>query len=47
MVTITSMYYALNRFEVCTYEEFLALMRNWRKYSKKHSIDIHGESIGE
>ena len=44
MVTITSMYYALERFEICSHEKHLELKRNWRKYSKNNSIDIHGKS---
>ena len=43
MVTITAMYYALERFEICTSEKHLALKRNWKKYSKEHSIDIRGQ----
>ena len=47
MVTLTSMYYALERFEICSHEKHLELKRNWRKYSKEHSIDIHGQSKKE
>ena len=43
MITITSMYFALERFELCTHEEHLELKRNWRKYSKENSIDIHNQ----
>jgi len=43
MVTITSMYFALERFEVSTHEEHLELKRNWKKYSKENSINIHGK----
>lgn len=47
MVTITSMYFALERFEICNHKEHLELMRNWRKYSKQNSINIYGKRIGE
>ena len=47
MVTITSMYFALERFEICTHDEHLELKRNWRKYSKEESINIHGRTIEE
>jgi hypothetical protein len=47
MVTITSMYFALERFEICTHEEHLALKRKWRKYSKQNSINIYGKPKGE
>ena len=47
MVTITSMYFALERFEICNHKEHLELKRNWRKYSKQNSINIHGKPIEE
>ena len=47
MVTITSMYFALERFELCTHKEHLELKRNWRKYSKENLINIHGKPIEE
>lgn len=47
MVTITSMYFALERFEICTHKEHLELKRNWKKYSKKNSINIHGKPVEE
>ena len=47
MVTITSMYFALERFEICTHKEHLELKRNWRKYSKQNLINIHGKPIEE
>jgi hypothetical protein len=45
VVTITSMYFALERFELCTHDEHLELKRNWRKYSKNNSINIYGKPI--
>jgi len=47
VVTITSMYFALERFELCTHDELLELQRNWRKYSKNNSINIYGKPIEE
>jgi hypothetical protein len=47
VVTITSMYFALERFEICNHKEHLELKRNWRKYSKRNSINIYGKPIGE
>ena len=47
MVTITSMYFALERFEICNHKEHLELKRNWRRYSKENSINIYGKRIGE
>jgi len=47
MVTITSMYFALERFGICNHKEHLELKRNWRKYSKQNSINIHGKIIDE
>jgi len=47
MVTITSMYFALERFEICSHEKHLELKRNWKKYSKVNSINIHGHSKKE
>ena len=47
MVTITSMYFALERFEICNHKEHLEFKCNWRKYSKQKSINIYGKQIGE
>ena len=41
-VSITGMYYALKRFEMCENDEFNKLLREWKKYSKSESIDIYG-----
>jgi hypothetical protein len=46
-VTITSMYFALERLEICTHKEHLELKRNWKKYSKENSINIYGQPIEE
>lgn len=45
MVTITSMYFALERFEICDHKKHLELKRNWRKYARQNSINIHGKAI--
>lgn len=40
-VSITAMYYALKRFELCENDEFNKLLREWKKYSKSENIDIY------
>jgi hypothetical protein len=42
-VSITAMYYALKRFEICKDEEIKKLLRDWRKFSKSENIDIYGK----
>ena len=44
-VTITSMFFALKRFEICSENEFKRLRRDWNKYSKAEGINIYGEPI--
>lgn len=44
-VTITSLYFALERFGHCTHKEHLELKRNWRKHSKENSVNIYGNQI--
>ena len=46
-VSITAMYYALKRFELCSEDDFKKLKRNWNKYSKAENIDIYGKAINE
>jgi hypothetical protein len=41
-VSITAMYYALKRFELCKDEEVKKLLRDWRQYSNSENIDIYG-----
>lgn len=41
-VSITAMYYALKRFELCENDDFNKLLREWKKYSKLKNIDIYG-----
>lgn len=43
VVTITGMYYALKRFEICSEEEFKELRRVWNRYSRAEGVDIHGK----
>ncbi|HBH23290.1 MAG TPA: hypothetical protein DDY13_07685 [Cytophagales bacterium] len=43
-ISITAMYYALKRFEVCGNDEFNKLLSEWKKYSKSENIDIYGKS---
>lgn len=47
MVTMTAMYFALERFEICSHEKHLELKRNWKKYSKENSTDIYGQTFIE
>jgi len=42
-VSITAMYYALKRFEICDYDEFNRLLKEWKKHSKSENIDIYGK----
>lgn len=42
-VSITAMYYALKRFELCKDDYFKKLVRDWKKYSKMENIDIYGK----
>lgn len=41
-VSITGMYYALKRFELCKDDYLRKLLRDWKKYSKTENIDIYG-----
>lgn len=41
-VSITAMYYALKRFELCKNDDLNKLLREWKKYSKSENIDIYG-----
>ncbi|RLC24155.1 MAG: hypothetical protein DRH21_05915 [Deltaproteobacteria bacterium] len=41
-VSISAMYYALKRFELCENDDFNKLLREWKKYSKSENIDIYG-----
>jgi hypothetical protein len=42
-VSITAMYYALQRFEICKEKDFKELKKVWNKYSKSENIDIYGK----
>jgi len=44
-VSITAMYYALKRFELCEDEDVKKLLKDWKKYSKSENIDIYGKNI--
>ena len=44
-VSITAMYYALKRFELCKDDSIKKLLRDWKKYSKAENIDIYGKPI--
>jgi len=42
-ISITSMYYTLKRFNICSEIEFKALMKDWKQYSNSEGIDIYGK----
>ena len=42
-VSITAMYFALEKEGICNYTAFLKLRREWNKYSKSEGIDVYGE----
>lgn len=46
-VSITAMYYALKRFELCEDEDVKKLIRDWKKYSISENIDIYGKNISD
>ncbi len=46
-VSITAMYYALQRFELCKEKEFKKLKRDWKYYSKSENIDIYGKNLNK
>lgn len=46
-VSITAMYYALKRFELCKDDYLKKLLRDWKKYSKTENIDIYGKPKNE
>jgi hypothetical protein len=46
-ISITSVYFALKRFEMCTEKEFNELKKKWKIYSKENNIDIYGKVVDE
>lgn len=46
-VTITSVYFALKRFEICSENEFKELRKKWKIYSKENNIDIYGKVLSK
>ena len=44
-ISITGMYWALKRFEICSETEFKNLLKNWKTYSVKEQINIYGNPI--
>ncbi|MCK9399979.1 MAG: hypothetical protein M0Q51_08325 [Bacteroidales bacterium] len=44
-VSITGMYWALKRFEICSESEFKRLVKSWETYSKEEKVDIYGQQI--
>ncbi len=42
-VSITAMYYALQRFEICKEKDINELKKVWNKFSKAENVDIYGK----
>ena len=44
-VSITAVYFALKRFDICTENEFNELRKKWKIYSKEKNLDIYGKVV--
>ena len=44
-ISITGMYWALKRFEICSEDEVKILLKEWKKYSVSEKINIYGNPI--
>lgn len=44
-VSITAVYFALKRFDLCTENEFNELRKKWKIYSKEKNLDIYGNVV--
>jgi len=44
-VSITAVYFALKRFDMCTEKEFNELRKKWKIYSKEKNLDIYGKVV--
>ena len=44
-VSITAMYYALDKFEISKGLDINSMKRKWKEYSKLNEIDIYGKRI--
>jgi len=44
-ISITAMYFALKRFEICTENEFNELRKKWKLYSANNNLDIYGKTM--
>ena len=44
-VSITAVYFALKRFDMCTENEFNELRKKWKIYSKEKNLDIYGKVV--
>ena len=42
-VSITAVYFALKRFDMCSENEFNELRKKWKIYSKEKNLDIYGK----
>ena len=45
-ISITGMYWALKRFEICSEDEFKRLLKDWKTYSALENINIYGLPAG-
>ncbi len=46
-VSITAVYFALKRFDMCTENEFKELRKKWKIYSKEKNLDIYGKVVNK
>jgi hypothetical protein len=46
-VSITATYFAIEKEEIIDHSEFLALKREWNKYSKTEGVNVYGEKKAE
>ena len=44
-ISITGLYFALKRYEICSIDEFKELRKKWKKHSTEKNIDIYGKLI--
>ena len=44
-VSITAVYFALKRFDMCSENEFNELRKKWKIYSKEKNLDIYGKVV--
>ena len=44
-ISITALYFALKRFEICSENDFKEFRKRWKKYSIEQNLDIYGKVI--